>query len=204
MQLIGMLDSPYVRRTAIALELLGLASELRPLSVFRDFDAFARINPLVKAPTLVCADGDLLVDSSLIIDYAQTISGKSLLPADPEQRRRTLVRVGVALVVAEKAVQIVYENKRPAPLRDAGWLARVQGQLLQGLAVLETQVDARDGDYFGGDCPDLADITSVVSWGFVQLMLAELATPGTHPALAHLALKSERLPAFRRWAIPAG
>ena len=66
MQLIGMLDSPYVRRVAISLQLLGLDFEHRPISVFRTFDQFRQINPVVKAPTLVCDDGTVLMDSTLI------------------------------------------------------------------------------------------------------------------------------------------
>jgi glutathione S-transferase len=46
-QLIGMLDSPYVRRAAITLRLLGLPFEHRPISVFRQYDEFAAINPVV-------------------------------------------------------------------------------------------------------------------------------------------------------------
>ncbi|MEM9163600.1 MAG: glutathione S-transferase N-terminal domain-containing protein, partial [Cyanobacteria bacterium P01_F01_bin.4] len=66
MQLIGMLDSPYVRRVAISLKRLGIPYEHKPLSVFRDFEDFSQINPLVKAPTLVCDDGTMLLDSTLI------------------------------------------------------------------------------------------------------------------------------------------
>ena len=57
MKLIGMLDSPYVRRVAISLQLLDLPFEHQSLSVFRTFDEFSRTNPVVKAPTLVCDDG---------------------------------------------------------------------------------------------------------------------------------------------------
>jgi len=56
MKLIGMLDSPYVRRVAITLKHLGIAFEHQSVSVFRDFERFAQINPVVKAPTLVGAD----------------------------------------------------------------------------------------------------------------------------------------------------
>ena len=63
-----MLDSPYVRRVAISLQLLGLPFEHRSVSVFRGFDEFSRINPVVKAPTLVCDDGGVLMDSTLILD----------------------------------------------------------------------------------------------------------------------------------------
>ena len=61
MQLIGMLDSPYVRRAAISLQLLGLPFEHRSISVFRMFDEFQRVNPVVTAPTLVCDDGEVLM-----------------------------------------------------------------------------------------------------------------------------------------------
>ena len=65
MRLIGMLDSPYVRRVAISLQLLDLRFEHASISVFRQFDAFAAINPVVKAPTLVADDGDNGHDGSI-------------------------------------------------------------------------------------------------------------------------------------------
>lgn len=70
MQLIGMLDSPYVRRVAISLKLLGIPFEHQPLSVFRNISEFSQINPLIKAPTLVCDDGEVLMDSALILNSA--------------------------------------------------------------------------------------------------------------------------------------
>ena len=118
MQLIGMLDSPYVRRAAISLRMLGIPFEHRPLSVFRDFDAFRTLNPLAKAPTLVCDDGCVLVDSSLIIDYAETIAGRSLMPTNPVTRFTALRLIGVALVACEKAVQHFYEHKRAPDKQD--------------------------------------------------------------------------------------
>jgi glutathione S-transferase len=57
MQLIGMLDSPYVRRLAVSLRVLGLPFDLDQISVFRQFDTFASINPVVKAPSFVTDDG---------------------------------------------------------------------------------------------------------------------------------------------------
>ena len=59
MKLIGMLDSPYVRRVAISMQLLGLRFEHESVSVFRTFDQFQKINPVVKAPSLICDNGRL-------------------------------------------------------------------------------------------------------------------------------------------------
>ena len=46
-----MTDSPYVRRVAITMQLLGLAYEHRPISVFRTYGEFKAINPVVRIPT---------------------------------------------------------------------------------------------------------------------------------------------------------
>ena len=43
MQLIGMLDSPYLRRVAFSLCLPGLPFEHRSVSVLRDFATFAAV-----------------------------------------------------------------------------------------------------------------------------------------------------------------
>jgi len=45
MRLIGMLDSPYVRRVAVTLRLLGIPFEHHPLSVFSTYEQFRLINP---------------------------------------------------------------------------------------------------------------------------------------------------------------
>ena len=81
MKLIGMLDSPYVRRVAISAKRLGIDLEHESVSVFRHFEQFQQINPVVKAPTLILDDGVVLMDSTLILDYLEASSGKSLLPA---------------------------------------------------------------------------------------------------------------------------
>jgi glutathione S-transferase len=87
MKLVGMLDSPYVRRVAISLQLLGLDFEHQSLSVFSTFAQFQQINPVVKAPSLVCDDGLVLMDSSLILQYAEALARpRSLMPTETPER----------------------------------------------------------------------------------------------------------------------
>jgi glutathione S-transferase len=117
MRLVGMLDSPYVRRVAVSLKLMDLAFELSQVSVFRGFDEFKSVNPVVKAPTLVTDDGVVLMDSGLILEYAERLAGpsRSLMPSDPGEHVRALRAIGLALAACEKTVQIVYErNLRPS------------------------------------------------------------------------------------------
>ncbi|WP_459203767.1 glutathione S-transferase [Ralstonia pseudosolanacearum] len=201
MKLIGMLDSPYVRRTAISLKLLGLPFEHAPVSVFRHFDAFSAINPVVKAPTLVCDDGTVLMDSTLILDYAEALAGRSLMPAALPARRQALRIVGLALAACEKAVQIVYEcNLRPVEKRHAPWIERVQGQLSAAVGALEAAL---------GDAPVPADqralfqsdLTVAVAWGFIQLMVSDRVPAADYPRLAAFSTAAERLDVFRETPI---
>ena len=50
MILIGMYDSPFVRRVAVSMQVLGLAYEHRNWSVGKDFDKIRRYNPLGRVP----------------------------------------------------------------------------------------------------------------------------------------------------------
>ena len=45
MQLIGYLDSPFVRGVAITMKFLGIEYQHRELSIFRDYDEFRTIIP---------------------------------------------------------------------------------------------------------------------------------------------------------------
>ena len=149
MKLVGMLDSPYVRRVAISLELYGIEFVHEPLSVFRTYAEFAEINPVVKAPTLVLDDGTVLMDSSLILDYLETLApaDKKLLPRQPAALARDLHALGLALAACEKSVQIVYEhNLRPAEKQHAPWLERVSGQLLAAYGLLDKHLAQASGE----------------------------------------------------------
>ena len=197
MQLIGMLDSPYVRRVAISLQLLGLPFEHRSVSVFRGFDEFSRINPVVKAPTLVCDDGGALMDSTLILEYAEALAEpRSLMPAALAERQRTLQLVGLALAACEKSVQIVYERHlRPAEKQHAPWVARVQGQMAAAFAALEAELARRPLACTSATI-DQAGVSVAVAWFFVRAMLPELVSAAQHPALQALSEQAEPLPAF--------
>lgn len=198
MQLIGMLDSPYVRRTAISLECLGFPFAHQAVSVFSTFEQFQSINPVVKAPTLVCDDGEALMDSSLILQYAEARCGKSLWPRDAAELQHDLRAVGLALAACEKSVQIVYErNLRPKAFQYAPWLARVTGQLRAAYAGLEQEVGRRSA-YFAGP-PRQASITAAVAWQFTQSMLAEIVAAADHPALAELSARLERTAEFLKF-----
>lgn len=196
MQLVGMLDSPYVRRVAIALTVLEVPFTHLPLSVFSTFEAFGRINPVVKAPTLVCDDAGVLMDSTLILQWAATLSTRALRPAGGPALQRDLRITGLALAACEKAVQIVYEhNLRPAEKLHTPWLQRVTGQLQAACALLEAELAATPLPDPAREITD-AGITSAVAWDFMQMMVPDVVAAAGCPALAAHAQQAERLAAF--------
>lgn len=199
MQLIGMLDSPYVRRVAISLKLLGLPFEHRSISVFRQFDEFAAINPVVKAPTLVCDDSEVLMDSTLILEYAQRLAAprRSLVPLALAEAQHELRLIGLALAACEKAVQIVYERTlRPVEKQHAPWTQRVRGQLGTAFAQLEREL-AKAPCAAASDSITQAGVTVAVTWEFVRAVSPEAAVAAAHPALAAHSIAAEALPEFR-------
>lgn len=200
MRLIGMLDSPYVRRVAISLEFLGVPFEHESVSVFSTFEKFRGINPVVKAPTLVCDDGELLMDSSLILQFveATTPGVDSLWPKDPVEYQRDMRAVSLALAACEKSVQIVYErNLRPAAAQYGPWIERVTGQLLAACAALEKEVGERDAAFQRPRRQ--AAITAAVAWQFTQSMIASVVPASDHPNLVRLSSRMEQTPQFLKY-----
>jgi len=200
MQLIGMLDSPYVRRVAISLQLLGVPFDHRPLSVFRTYDQMRAINPVVKVPTLVCDDGSVLMDSTLILDYAATLvpGARALVPAALPQRLHTLRLIGLALAACEKSVALVYEcHLRPAERQHPPWIGRLTEQLQGAYRELEQEIAAQplacSPDSIGQD-----GICAAVAWQFTQQLLPGVVPAAEHGALSAFSAQAETLPQFRR------
>ena len=199
MQLIGMLDSPFVRRVAISLQLLGLPFEHRSISVFRGFDTFQTINPVVKVPTLVCDDGTVMMDSSLILDHAEALAtpGRSLMPIGMIPKRDALRLIGLALAAAEKSVQVFYERMlRPADKQHEPWATRVTGQMSHAFRLLDESLAAHPP--VPGTRPDQATLTAAVVWFFARQVVPDLVPLDAYPALRDLSGHAEQLPEFKR------
>ena len=192
-----MLDSPYVRRVAVALIVAKVPFEHRPISLFRHIDAFAKINPLLKAPTLVADNGAVLMDSGVILDYLTAVYPRvaALTPSDLTARLRALRATALGLTVMEKAVQRHYERAlRPSEKQHDAWVERVMGQLLAGLSALDAE--APQSGWITEEV-GVADITVACAFGFVRLALADLVEASRYPSLAEYCARAEALLAFR-------
>lgn len=203
MILIGQYDSPFVRRVGIALTLYGLPFEHRPWSVFGDADKIRAYNPLVRVPTLVLDDGEVLIESHCILDYIDSLvsADRAMFPRTEPARHQALKVAALATGLADKAVSLFYEQRLHEKASDV-WVGRCSAQIAAVLAVLEADRAKRAGDYWFGDRIGHADIAVAA----VLRHLAE-AHPGRvsmaqYPALGAAATRLEALPVFQKISQP--
>src|SRR3977135_4582884 len=114
MFLIGQYDSPFVRRVVIAMRLYGVDYEHRPWSTFGDADKIAPYNPLRRVPTLVLDDGEVLIESTAILDHLdETVGPSRAMIAEGGPRRREALKVcALATGLGDKAVSLGYGRLR--------------------------------------------------------------------------------------------
>jgi glutathione S-transferase len=200
MILIGMFDSPFVRRVAISMNLLQVPFEHRNWSVGKDFELIRQFNPLGRVPALVLTDGDTLIESATILDFLDETAGpeRALLPRSGEPRREALRIIAIAVGGAEKGVLQVYENAfRPPEKRYRPWVERCHTQTHAALAELDRLCQVRGGEWLIGNRITQADITVSCAYTFLGDALDINRDTVAYPALNALAARCEALPEFR-------
>jgi len=198
MILTGQLDSPFVRRVAIALHLYGLTYEHNVISAYGDFDELLILNPLGKVPALQLDDGTVLADSTLILDYLDRLveQDKSLWPASLEDRASVLAHVGVAVGLAEKAVEFRTETvRRPSDKMDQPRVDRVLAQINAALNWLQEHTP--EEGFIQGSQITHADIASTVAVTFIANKNPEHLEGRESANLLALTARCEALAPFR-------
>jgi glutathione S-transferase len=211
MLLIGMFDSPYVRRVAVSMRLLQIPFEHASWSVGRDFDRIRAHNPLGRVPTLVLDDGETLIESSAILDYLDDSVGpmRALLPPAGRERRAALRLMALATGAADKAAIQVYEVVfRPEDKRHAPWVARCRKQVEGALAELERVCTERAGHaWLVAERLSQADVTVTCAYTFLMAALDGVLERAAYPALSAAVERCEVLPEFRAvraaWSPPS-
>lgn len=198
MQLIGQYDSPFVRRVGIALTRYAMPFEHLPYGSFGDSDKFAAHNPLRRVPTLVLDSGEALIDSAAILDHLDEVHGRdrALIAASGPDRRAALRRCAIATGIADKAVSFFYARIF-SPSLDPAFVARSEGQIRDGLALLDRECAARSGDWWFGAEPGHDDNTAACIARFIGEAYAHLVTLADYPALADHSARAEARPEFQ-------
>lgn len=201
MILIGMFDSPFVRRVAVSMNLVGLPFEHRNWSVGKDFELIREFNPLGRVPALVLADGESLIDSAAILDYLDELVGaaRALLPQSGKERREALKVMAIAHGAAEKGLQQLVEwIFKPESKRHEPWMQRCRQQMHGALTELERISQARPADWLVGKRLSQADVTATCVYSYLcDALNSGQPWPG-YPTLGTIVSRCEALPEFAR------
>ncbi|HVY99994.1 MAG TPA: glutathione S-transferase [Dongiaceae bacterium] len=194
MILTGQYDSPFVRRVAISLRVLGFDYAHDTRSVFGDFDSMRQTNPLGRIPSLTLDDGEVLIDSAAILDHLDEAAGpaRALLPREGEARRRALRLIALATGAVDKAGASAYERIiRPAAYRWPDWIRRLRVQAEGAIAALAAEPWPETARL------DQVAITTACMLRYVAMTDPDLAPRARYPRLAALSARLEALPEFQ-------
>lgn len=194
--------SPFARKVRIALAEKKIDYELVETSAWDAQSPVHAVNPLGKVPVLSLDDGTHIFDSRVIVEYIDSVSPVSRLIPEPT-RQRIAVRTWEALAdgVSEALLLCVLEGRRPAPRRDADWIARQRGKIDAGVAAMSAEL--AEGAWCNGEAYTLADIATGCALGYLDFRLPELDWRDRYPNLGKLAEKLAKRQAFMETAPPA-
>ncbi len=195
MKLIIASPSPYARKARIALHEKALPFVEELTVPWNPGTVAPTHNPLGKIPILLIDDGTALYESSVILEYLDTIAGTvPLIPLAGALRVQAKLMEALADGVSDAVVLIALEARRKPDLQSRDWVVRQRAKVDAGLVELDRILGNRDwlvGDTFG-----LADIAAGSALGYVTLRLPEHDWRTSLPRLAAFSDRLEARPSF--------
>ncbi|AZC33864.1 glutathione S-transferase [Pseudomonas chlororaphis] len=177
--------SPYVRKVMVLLHETGqldrVALQASQLTPVNPDAALNQDNPLGKIPALRLADGNVLYDSRVILDYLdQQHVGNPLIPREGSARWRRLTLAALADGILDASVLIRYELALRAPEKHwEQWLDGQRDKIRRALAVLEADAIAALASHF-----DVAAISVACALGYLDFRHPDLQWRDAQPRLA--------------------
>ena len=191
MILVGQFDSPFVRRVAVTLHHYHMPFTRNPLSVFRNVAEMRKINPLVRVPALILETGEVLIDSSTIIDHLDEMAGpaRAMTPAHGPQRRKVMQSIVTATGISEKAVALFFERLFHSDKHiNREFEKRMQSQIEASLTRLESECGS---PWFVDAHMTQADITIGCMLGHLKMRVPEAFPGNKYPKLHALSQHCE-------------
>ena len=176
--------SPFVRKVRVLLIETGQQDRVAlhacmPTPITPDA-AVVQGNPTGKIPALRLADGNVLHDSRVILDYLDSQHvGESLIPTGSARWRR-LTLASMADGIMDAAVLVRYETAmRPPEKHWAPWLDEQRNKIRRALAELERDAIAELASHF-----DIAAISVACALGYIDFRHPDLQWRTDNPRLA--------------------
>jgi glutathione S-transferase len=177
--------SPFVRKVMVLLHETGQQDRVTLQNcVLTPVDPDQTLiddNPLSKIPALRLADGSVIHDSRVILDYLDHQHvGNPLIPREGSARWRRLTLASLADGIMDASVMVRYEVVLRAPEKQwEQWLDAQRDKIRRALALLEKDAIAELTSHF-----DVAAISVACALGYVDLRHPDLAWRDANPQLA--------------------
>jgi len=178
--------SPFVRKVMVLLHETGQQDRvalqdcvLTPVSPDAALNAD---NPLGKIPALRLADGSVIHDSRVILEYLdQQHVGNPLIPREGSARWQRLTLASLADGIMDASVMVRYELVLRAPEKHWDeWLDAQREKIRRALAYLESDAIAELTSHF-----DVAAISVACALGYIDLRHPDLDWRSANPQLAN-------------------
>jgi glutathione S-transferase len=183
MKLIFSQSSPFVRKVRIAAIELGLIDkiEFAPTTVApgQANDDYSRITPLKKLPALILDNGDVILDSYVIVEYLDELAGGGkLIPASGPTRWRVKTDHSLLQGMLDSMLLCRYEKAvRPQGLQWQAWSDDHWNRAWQGMARFDKQADVLSRPL------DIVQIGLVCVLGYADFRFADCGWRKAYPNL---------------------
>jgi glutathione S-transferase len=174
--------SPFARKVRIAAIELGVIDkiELIPATVAPGTanEDYSRITPLKKLPVLITNDGDVILDSYVIVEYLNETVGGALIPA--YGRKRWQVKTDHSLIqgMLDSMLLCRYEKAvRPQGLQWQAWNEDHWNRVWAGMARFESRDDVLGGPF------DIVQIGLTCVLGYADFRFADCGWRKAYPKL---------------------
>ncbi|WP_349971068.1 glutathione S-transferase [Pseudomonas caspiana] len=190
--------SPFARKVMLVLHETGQLSRvtLQPtlLTPVAPVEELNNDNPAGKIPALRLADGNVIHDSRVILDYLDHQHvGNPLIPREGSARWRRLTLASLADALLDAALLIRYEQAlRPAEKHWDVWLDNQQEKIERSLSYFEQEAITELSTSF-----DVASISVAAALGYIDFRQPDLAWRNRYPRLANWYFEVSQRPSMQ-------
>ena len=175
--------SPFARKVRIAAIETGLIDkiEFTPATVApgQANEEYSKITPLKKLPVLILDNGDVILDSYVIVEYLDELAGGGkLIPASGPDRWKVKSDHSLLQGMLDSMLLCRYEGMvRPEPLRWKAWTDDHWKRAWAGMARFENKPDVLSGPF------NIAQIGLVCVLGYADFRFADCGWRKAYPKL---------------------
>ena len=175
--------SPFARKVRIAAIETGLIDkiEFTPATVApgQANEEYSKITPLKKLPVLILDNGDVILNSYVIVEYLDELAGGGkLIPTSGPDRWKVKSDHSLLQGMLDSMLLCRYEGMvRPEPLRWKAWSDDHWNRAWTGMARFENKPDVLSGPF------NIAQIGLVCVLGYADFRFADCGWRKAYPKL---------------------